>query len=222
MSVGYEGRAAVGSKAPRRFLERLKSSGVRDPRILKAFAEVPRHLLMPEVLRDRAYKETPIPIGEGQTISAPGVVATMTMALELKGHERVLEIGTGSGYQAAILGHLAREVVSIERIPLLAEQAQAALNGLGLSNVEVYEGDGTRGHPELAPFDRIIVTAGGPEVPQALLNQVADDGLLVGPFGPRGQQKLVRYRSLPDGRFRSEVLGECDFVDLIGRNGWQG
>ena len=153
MSLNVAGKALDGSKTRRRFLERLKSNGVSDPRILNAFASVPRHLLVPEALRDQAYKETPIPIGEGQTISAPGVVATMTMALALEGRERVLEIGTGSGYQAAILSCLVSEVVSIERIPRLAARARTALDRFGISNVVVYLGDGTRGRPDLAPFD---------------------------------------------------------------------
>jgi len=209
------------SKSRRRFLERLQQAGVDDPRVLQAFAEVPRHLLIPEALRDRAYQETPIPIGEGQTISAPGVVARMTMALELDGGERVLEIGTGSGYQAAILARLVSEVVSIERIPKLAARARSALDRFGVTNVVVFLGDGTRGRPELAPFDRIVVTAGGPEVPRPLLEQLAPGGLLVGPFGERGRQKLTRVRRGEDGSFKGRILGEADFVDLIGQNGWQ-
>jgi protein-L-isoaspartate(D-aspartate) O-methyltransferase len=195
--------------------------------VLKAFASVPRHLLVPEAPRDRAYPETPIPIGEGQTISAPGVVAamtitmTMTMALALEGHERVLEIGTGSGYQAAILSQLVSELISIERIPRLAASARTALDSFGITNVVVYLGDGTCGRPDLAPFDRIVVTAGGPEVPKALLDQLTPGGMLVGPFGERGAQLLTRIRARPDNRFTREVLGECDFVDLIGQNGWQ-
>lgn len=221
MSLHVAGRGLHGSKPRRRFLERLRNTGVNDPRVLKAFASVPRHLLVPEALRDQAYKETPIPIGEGQTISAPGVVAAMTIALALEGHERVLEIGTGSGYQAAILSHLASEVISIERIPKLAASARTALDRLGITNVVVYLGDGTRGRPDLAPFDRIVVTAGGPEVPKALLDQLTPEGMLVGPFGARGSQVLTRIRAHPDSRFTREVLGECDFVDLIGQNGWQ-
>lgn len=222
MASNAVGRGMDGSKTRRRFLERLRKNGVNDPRVLDAFATVPRHLLVPEALREQAYKETPIPIGEGQTISAPGVVAAMTMALELEGHERVLEIGTGSGYQAAILSCLVSEVVSIERIPRLAARARTALDGFGVTNVVVYLGDGTRGRPDLAPFDRILVTAGGPEVPKALLDQLIPGGILVGPFGARGSQLLTRVRARSEGRFTRELLGECDFVDLIGQNGWQG
>ncbi len=221
MSASPMATTPHAGKVRRRFLERLKQAGVTDPRVLRAFAEVPRHLLIPEALRDRAYQETPIPIGEGQTISAPGVVASMTMALQLEGHERVLEIGTGSGYQAAILARLASEVVSIERIPRLAASARSALDRFGVTNVVVFLGDGTRGRPDLAPFDRIVVTAGGPEIPRPLLEQLSPEGMLVGPFGPRGHQKLTRVRRGPNGGFKGEVLGECDFVDLIGQNGWQ-
>jgi protein-L-isoaspartate(D-aspartate) O-methyltransferase len=178
-------------------------------------------LLVPEALRDQAYKDTPIPIGAGQTISAPGVVGTMTMALELQGGETVLEIGTGSGYQAAILSHLANRVISIERVPRLAASARRALDRFGVSNVVVYLGDGTRGRPEEGPFDRIVITAGGPEIPKALLTQLAPGGMLVGPFGERGSQQLVRVRRVGEDQFTREVLGDCDFVDLIGQNGWR-
>ena len=208
-------------KVRRRFIERLRKAGVDDPRVLRAFAEVPRHLLIPEALRHRAYHETPIPIGEGQTISAPGVVAHMTMALELTGGERVLEIGTGSGYQAAILARLVDEVISIERIPELGRSARQALDLFGASNVRVFIGDGPQGRPELAPYDRIVVTAGGPEVPRPLLSQLAPGGMLVGPFGPRGRQNLIRVRRQPDGAFKGQIIGEADFVDLIGQNGWR-
>ena len=223
MALNMAGRASDSTKTRRRFLERLQSGGVDDPRVLKAFATVPRHELVPEALRDRAYQETPIPIGEGQTISAPGVVANMTMALELKGDERVLEIGTGSGYQAAILGHLVDQVISIERIARLAANARRALDLFGVTNVVVFLGDGTRGRPDMAPYDRIVVTAGGPKVPLALLEQLAPGGMLVGPFGPRGAQKLTRYRRThdDDAPYTREVLGEADFVDLIGQNGWR-
>jgi protein-L-isoaspartate(D-aspartate) O-methyltransferase len=176
--------------------------------------------MIPEVFWSQAYQDCPLPIGEGQTISAPGVVAAMTQALELRGSEKVLEIGTGSGYQAAILSELAERVISIERIPELAQAARNCLDGLGVGNVDLFLGDGTRGRPEDAPFDRIVVTAAGPEVPRPLLAQLKRGGLLVGPFGPRGQQELIRIRRTGRNQFAREVLGTCRFVDLIGKNGW--
>jgi protein-L-isoaspartate(D-aspartate) O-methyltransferase len=214
------GTAGDRAKVRRRFIERLKASGVSDPRILDAFAAVPRHLLIPEALRDQAYRDTPQLIGEGQTISAPGVVATMTSALQLEGDESVLEVGTGSGYQAAILSHLVSRIVSIERIPRLAASARRSLDMLGVNNVVVYLGDGTRGRPDEGPYDRVVVTAGGPEIPEPLLEQLAPGGMLVGPFGPRGDQELVRIRRSDERGFTREVLGPCNFVDLIGSNGW--
>jgi protein-L-isoaspartate(D-aspartate) O-methyltransferase len=144
----------------------------------------------------------------------------MTAALGLTGPESVLEVGTGSGYQAAILSRLACRVVSIERIPALARRARAALEGQGVRNVEFFLGDGTCGHPEAAPFDGIVVTAGGPDVPRPLLEQLTLGGRLVGPFGPRGAQELVRMQRTGTSRFTREVLGRCTFVDLIGQNGW--
>ena len=204
----------------RKLVERLRAQGIRDARVLAAFENVPRHDLVPEVLWGQAYKDTALPIGEGQTISAPSIVATMTAALELEGQECVLEVGTGSGYQAAILSRLAERVISVERIPELAQTARAALHRMGVRNVEFYLGDGSGGRPEDAPFDRIVVTAGGPEVPRSLLEQLTLGGTLVGPFGPRKGQQLVRMRRTGERRYTQEVLGRCDFVDLVGKNGW--
>jgi len=204
----------------RKLVERLRSQGIRDPRVLAAFEDVPRHDLVPEVLWGQAYKDTALPIGEGQTISAPGVVATMSAALGLKGPESVLEIGTGSGYQTAILSRLAARIVSIERIPELAHSARAALADLEIRNVEFFVGDGTCGRPEDAPYDGIVVTAGGPEVPRPLLEQLSMGGRLVGPFGPRNAQQLLRIRRTGASSYTQEVLGRCDFVDLVGKNGW--
>jgi protein-L-isoaspartate(D-aspartate) O-methyltransferase len=204
----------------RNLVERLRAQGIRDARVLAAFEAVPRHDLVPEVLWGQAYKDTALPIGEGQTISAPGVVATMSAALGLTGPECVLEIGTGSGYQAAILSRLATRVISIERIPELAHSARAALAALEVRNVEFYLGDGTCGRPEDAPYEGIVVTAGGPEVPRPLLEQLSLGGRLVGPFGPRDAQQLLRIRRTGASSYTQEVLGRCDFVDLVGRNGW--
>jgi protein-L-isoaspartate(D-aspartate) O-methyltransferase len=202
-------------------VERLAAGGVQDRRVLDAFAAIPRHRLVPDALAGRAYDENAaLPIGEGQTISAPAIVATMTEALELSGGEQVLEVGTGSGYQAAILSFLAARVVSIERMPRLAASARSALDRLGVANVVVYLGDGSAGRAADAPFDAIVVTAGGPDVPPPLLAQLAPGGRLVGPFGSREEQRLIRVRRAADGRLAREVLGRCRFVDLVGEHGW--
>ena len=220
MRVGHASGRTGFVLARRKLVRRLKASGICDPRVLAAFEDIPRHDLVPEALWGQAYKDTALPIGEGQTISAPGIVATMTAALGLTGGEAILEVGTGSGYQAAILSRLASRVISIERIPALAQQARAGLEALGVGNVELLLGDGTCGYPEGAPFDGIVVTAGGPEVPRALLEQLKVGGRLVGPFGPKDGQVLVRMQRTGRARFTREELGSCLFVDLIGRNGW--
>jgi protein-L-isoaspartate(D-aspartate) O-methyltransferase len=204
----------------RRLAARLARGGVTDPRLLEAFAAVPRHRLIPEALRGRAYHDVSLPIGDGQTISAPGVVAAMTQALALEGPESVLEVGTGSGYQAAILSRLASWICSVERVPRLAARARTALDQLGVSNVVVHLGDGSAGRPQDAPFDAIVVTAGGPGVPQPLLEQLVPGGCLVGPFGSREEQRLLRVRRTRRGGFEHTVLGRCRFVDLVGAHGW--
>ena len=201
--------------------ERIAAAGVTDARVLGAMRQVRRELLVPEALAHRAYEIGSLPIGEGQTISSPDVVAAMTAALELDGSETVLEVGTGSAYQAAVLSMLAERVVSIERIPALANRARSALDRLGVSNVIVHLGDGTRGRPGDGPFAAIVITAGGPSVPTPLLEQLAPGGRLVGPFGPRGEQRLVRIRRDPDGQLHREELGLCRFVDLVGEHGWE-
>jgi protein-L-isoaspartate(D-aspartate) O-methyltransferase len=198
----------------------LAHQAVADQRVLAALGAVPRHRLLPEALRERAYADLALPIGAGQTISAPSVVAAMTEALELRGEESVLEVGTGSGYQAAVLARLAARVVSIERLPRLAADARRALDTLGVTNVLVHLGDGSKGRAADAPFDAIVVTAGGPEVPQPLLQQLAPAGRLVGPFGAREEQALVRMRRTGPDSFEREVLGRCRFVDLVGTHGW--
>jgi len=220
--MGVRGATAEFLLPRRRLAERLTRLGLRDARVLEALASVPRHRLVAEALRGQAYRDASLPIGDGQTISAPSMVALMSEALELEGHETVLEVGTGSGYQAAVLARLGGRVISIERLPKLAARARQALDALGVSNVVVHLGDGTRGRPADAPFDAIAVTAGGPKVPAPLLAQLAPGGRLVGPFGPRGAQRLLRYRRSAAGGTRCEVLGQCNFVDLIGEHGWLG
>ncbi|HEX5064642.1 MAG TPA: protein-L-isoaspartate(D-aspartate) O-methyltransferase [Myxococcota bacterium] len=206
----------------RRMVERLAAAGIHDRRVLAALEAVPRHLLVPDALQSQAYRDAALPIGDGQTISAPGTVAAMSQALALRGHESVLEIGTGSGYQSAILSQLAARVVSVERVQRLAASARRSLDRLGIHNVLVYWGDGTKGRPADAPFDAIVVTAGGPRVPEPLLEQLALGGCLVGPFGTRAEQRLVRVRRDGPHAWSQELLGRARFVDLVGSHGWGG
>ena len=198
----------------------LARRGVRDERVLAAMGEVPREAYVPKAERARAYADRPLPIGSDQTISQPYVVAVMAEALELAPDDRVLEIGTGSGYAAAVLGRLAAEVVTVERLPELAEVAARRLADAGADDVVVRVGDGTLGWPELAPYDAVVVTAGGPEVPTALVDQLASGGRLVAPVGPLGAQRLVRVRKGADGDLHREDLGGVAFVPLIGAQGW--
>jgi protein-L-isoaspartate(D-aspartate) O-methyltransferase len=198
----------------------IRARGVTDPRVLAAMAKVPRHLFIPKHLWDQAYSDYPLPIGEDQTISQPYIVALMTEALEISGPEKVLELGTGSGYQAAILAELAREVYTIERLPSLTRKAQQVLDFLGYTNVHMRVADGTLGWPEAAPFDAILVTAGAPQVPAPLVEQLAMGGRLVIPVGDRYTQTLTRVRRTPEG-LQHEYLGGCRFVKLIGKHGWQ-
>ena len=219
-SVFHDAGLAGYVRARARLVSKLADRGIHDTRVLEAMKDIPRHALVPEILGVQAYRDQALPIGEGQTISAPSVVARMTQALALKGSERILEIGTGSGYQAAVLARLVDSVVSIERIPHLAQTARHQLGRMGLKNVTVLLGDGTRGHPEQGPYDGILVTAGGPAPPKPVLLQLRTGGALIGPFGPRDQQQLVRITRRNRTHFVQEVLGDCSFVDLIGEHGW--
>jgi protein-L-isoaspartate(D-aspartate) O-methyltransferase len=208
--------------ARRRMVEtQLVARGIRDPEVLRAMGRVPRHLFVDEALLDRAYGDGALPIGHGQTISQPLMVATMTEALQLEGTEKVLEIGTGSGYQTAVLAEIAERVFSIERVAPLYRRARALLDRLGYHRVILRHGDGTLGWGDHAPYDAILVTAGAPHVPGALRDQLAEGGRLVVPVGDRSLQSLVRITRRREGD-RREELGGCIFVSLIGSDGWPG
>ncbi|HLJ55126.1 MAG TPA: protein-L-isoaspartate(D-aspartate) O-methyltransferase [Chthonomonadaceae bacterium] len=193
---------------------------VRDARVLAAMRAVPRHRFVPECERAFAYDNRPLPLACGQTISQPLMVALMLEAARLEGPERVLEVGAGSGYQAAVLGRLAARVVAVERLPELAESAAAALRDVGIGNVEVVTGDGSLGWPPGAPYDRILVAAGGHEVPDALVEQLAPGGVLVIPVGGRTEQTLTVVTKGADGSVLVRNHGPCAFVPLIGAAGW--
>lgn len=199
----------------------IAARGIRDERVLAAMGRVERHRFVPEAVRGESYEDSPLPIGEGQTISQPFMVALMTEALLLEGGEKVLEVGTGSGYQAAVLAEMGCEVHTIERNPVLAARSRAVLEELGYRSVRVHEGDGTLGRPEEAPFRGIVVTAGGPRVPDSLLHQLdADGGVLVIPVGNQAMQELMRVIRKGE-RFDEEDLGGCRFVPLVGEEGWK-
>jgi protein-L-isoaspartate(D-aspartate) O-methyltransferase len=206
--------------ARRRMVEgQLLARGIRDPEVLRALGRVPRHLFVDTALRDRAYGDTALPIGHGQTISQPLMVATMSQALQLTGTEKVLEIGTGSGYQTAVLAQLAERVFSIERVAALYRRARALLDRLGEHRVVLRHGDGTLGWRDEAPFDAIVVTAGAPHLPETLVAQLREGGRLVVPVGSRELQSLTRITRRDGGVVREE-LGGCVFVDLVGADGW--
>ena len=197
----------------------IKARGIKNERVLEAMRKVPRHLFVPSESLDSAYSDRPLPIGHGQTISQPYMVAVMTEALEIEGGEKVLEIGTGSGYQAAVLAEVAGHVVTTERVPELAEEARTKLRDLGYANVDVIVTDGSAGFPERSPYDGIIVTAGAPEIPGVLVEQLAEGGRLVIPVGNNYQQTLTRVRKRA-GDYVTERLEGCVFVPLIGQYGW--
>jgi protein-L-isoaspartate(D-aspartate) O-methyltransferase len=196
--------------------ESILSSGVTDQRVLKAFLTVPRHEFVFPEYRDQAYADGPLPIGESQVITQPSLAARMTQALHLQGQERVLEIGTGCGYQAAILSLLAQEIYTIERLPSLAERAQSVLRRLGYTNVSVFLGDGTKGLPAYAPFDAILVTAGGKRIPQPLLEQLKEGGYIVMPIGQDRTGHELQVGRKMQGTLHLHNLGAVSFVPLIG------
>jgi protein-L-isoaspartate(D-aspartate) O-methyltransferase len=201
-------------------LSQLARRGIDDERVLGAMAQVPRHLFVPEEVRAHAYQDRALPIEEQQTISQPFIVALMAQALALDGTERVLEIGTGSGYAAAVLSQLAAEVYTVERWPSLAETAEHRLHDLGYGNVHVYVGDGTAGLPDHAPFDGIVVAAAAPWAPRPLREQLSDSGRLVIPVGGRDEQLLLRMTRHGD-EVRTERLSGVRFVPLIGAHAWE-
>jgi protein-L-isoaspartate(D-aspartate) O-methyltransferase len=205
----------------RRLVEALRSRGIRDVQVLRAVSQVPRHLFVPEAVRHRAYEDAALPIGDGQTISQPFTQARYLEALRLTGQERVLEIGTGSGYQTALLAMLAAQVFSVERVRSLAENARAALRAAGIANASLLVGDGTLGWSAYAPYDAILVAAGGPEVPAPLVEQLGPQGRILIPLGSRGAQQLTLVeRQGAGGELRQTPLGDARFVPLLGEHGF--
>jgi protein-L-isoaspartate(D-aspartate) O-methyltransferase len=198
----------------------LAKRGIRDPRVLDAMSKVPRECFVAGELAESAYEDGPLPIGQGQTISQPYIVALTAQALQLQPTQRALEVGTGSGYAAAVMSHLAREVYTIERVPQLAASADERLARLGYDNVHVIHGDGSLGYPEAAPYDAIAVAAVGPRPPPALLEQLAITGRLVMPVGPDGSQTLMRLTRTGSDSYREESLADVRFVPLIGAQGF--
>lgn len=200
--------------------EQIVARGVRDERVLAAMRKVPRHEFLPEGIRSMAYQDSALPLGEGQTMSQPFMVALMSELLDLKGTERVLEIGTGSGYQAAVLAELCEKVYTVERIKMLADHARAALDRLGYRSVAIKVYDGTYGWKEMAPFDAIMVTAGAPDIPAPLVEQLKDGGRMVIPVGERYNQVLFKVVKTAEGPVTERSI-PCVFVPLIGNHGWK-
>lgn len=198
----------------------IKQRGILDPSILAAFLEVPRHLFVPDPYKSHAYEDHPLGIGEGQTISQPYIVALMIQAAQVTSKSKVLEIGTGSGYAAAVLSRLVKEVDTIERIPELANRAEAIIKQLQYNNVHISTGDGTLGLPGKAPFDAIIATAASPAIPQTLIHQLSSGGRLIIPVGDATSQQLMRLSKIDDNQFSREILEWVRFVPLIGKEGW--
>lgn len=203
----------------RRLLEILQANGISDLAVLRAFDETPRHLFVPTGVRHNAYEDTALPIGNGQTISQPSVHARSLQLLRLTGHERVLEIGTGSGYQTVLLAHLAAQVFSVERVGTLMERARDIIRECGVNNVSLLLGDGTLGWREYAPYDAIVVGAAAPEIPRPLLEQLGEGGRLLLPLGGREEQMLVLVTRRGDG-YEQRDITPVRFVPLLGAHGW--
>ena len=206
--------------ARRRLVELLREKGIRDLAVLRAFDLTPRHAFVPTGVRHRAYEDAPLQIGSGQTISQPSIHARYLEILELKGSERVLEVGTGSGYQTVLLSHLVAQIFTIERIPALFTSAREAINRAGATNVSMLLGDGTVGWREYAPYDAILVSAGGPSVPQALVEQLADGGRMLVPVGSKEEQVLTLV-TRRDAHVETKAVAPVRFVPLYGTQGWE-
>ena len=204
-----------------KLVETVRSKGVKDLAVLKAIAEVPRHLFVPDAMLRSAYDDNALPIGHGQTISQPSTQALSIQALKLTGHEKVLEIGTGSGYQTALLAAIVEQVFSIERMPVLHEQARQALMKVGANNVSLLMGDGTIGWRAYAPYDAIIIAAASPDVPKPLIEQLANGGRLVIPIGPKGHQMLTLVTKDQAGQVKRSNLADVIFVPLLGQHGFE-
>ncbi|HKN67245.1 MAG TPA: protein-L-isoaspartate(D-aspartate) O-methyltransferase [Gemmatimonadaceae bacterium] len=202
-----------------RLIETLRERGIRDLAVLRAFEQTPRHQFVPTGLRHRAYEDSALPIGNGQTISQPSIHARYLELLALSGRERVLEVGTGSGYQTVLLGHLVEQVFTIERIPALYQLAREAIQRSGVGNVSMLLGDGTLGWREYAPYDAILVSAGAPSVPEPLLAQIAEGGRMLVPVGTKDEQRLVIYRRT-NGELEHKEVAPVRFVPLVGHHGW--
>ncbi|HUI45852.1 MAG TPA: protein-L-isoaspartate(D-aspartate) O-methyltransferase [Nitrospirota bacterium] len=200
--------------------EQIEARGIRDERVLTAMRKVPRHEFLPEAIRGMAYQDSALPVGEAQTISQPYMVGLMTELLDLKGTERVLEIGTGSGYQAAVLAELCDKVYTVERIKVLADRARLNFDRLGYQGVAIKVYDGTYGWREMAPFDAILVTAGSPDIPAPLVEQLKEGGRMVIPVGERFGQTLLKIVKTPQGPVTERSI-PCVFVPLIGNHGWK-
>lgn len=213
MSDAYERKRA-------RLVDKVRAQGVTDPAVLRAVGAVPRHRFVPESVRRRAYDDTALPIGFSQTISQPSIQALYLQVLEIGAGDRVLEVGTGSGYQTALLAELAANVYSVERIQDLAVRSRQVLDELGYANVAILTGDGTVGWSRYAPYDAILVAAAAPHVPQALVDQLAPAGRMLIPLGDRNTQTLTLVRRAADGGTEQEAVTGCVFVPLIGRFGW--